>query len=131
MRTSVVAVRKKVCTGDSQRTASSNATRARCGSARSRAHWSGLAAKAWSTAESPWTVVSTPAVSRVRTISGAWSGVMSPRSAAAQICAPNPSSVRTSRAVCAITQASSSGARGAPLATRSLGGPKALKLWSP
>lgn len=51
-----VLVRKNVCTGDSQRTASSNATRARDGSARSRRHWSGLVANAYSTAEMPWMV---------------------------------------------------------------------------
>jgi hypothetical protein len=130
-RTSVVAVRKKVCTGDSHRTASSNATRASAGSCRSRCHWSGLVAKAYRTAEIPCTVVSTPAVSSDRTASGACSGVMSPRSDAAQMSAPNPTGASTSRRHWAFTQAERSATRGAPLATRSLSGPNALKAWSP
>ena len=59
---------------------------------------------AYNRAATPWTVVSTPADSRERTISGAWVSVMSPWSAAAQIFAPNPLSVRASRAHCSFTQ---------------------------
>ena len=79
----------------------------------------------------PCTVVSTPAVSSERTISGACSGVMSPRSEAAQMSAPNPSGASASRWHWAATQADSSATRGAPLATRSFDGPNALKAWSP
>lgn len=128
---SVAVVRKKVCTGDSQRTASSNATRASPGSARSRAHCSGCVATACSTAASPVTVVSTPADSSDRTTSGACSGVRSPRSAAAQMSAPKPSAASASLAHCAFTQAESSPSRGSFSSSSALRGPNALNSRSP
>ena len=79
----------------------------------------------------PVTVVSTPAVRSDRTIIGACSGVISPRSAAAQICAPKPSSVRFSRSVCRPIHSVTGGMCGEALVTSSFAGPKALKAKSP
>jgi len=128
---SVVAVRKKVCTGDCQRTASSKEVRANSGRCRSRCHSSGWVAKAYRQAARPCTVVSTPAVSRERTTNGACAYVRSPRSAASQIRAPKPSSLNVSRAHWAFTHADSSATRCVSAATRSLRGPKALKAMLP
>jgi len=72
-----------------------------------------------------------PAVSSERTTSGACAGVMSPRSDAAQIAAPNPSSASTSRAHCPATQPESSATRSAPFARSALSGPNALNAVSP
>ena len=129
--TSRSAVRKNICTGDSRRIASSNASRTNVGSARSRAHAAGVRARHANSAPMPCTVVSTPAVSSERTTSGACAGVMSPRSDAAQIAAPNPSSASTSRAHCPATQPESSATRGAPFARSALSGPNALNAVSP
>ena len=62
------------------------------------------------------TVVSTPADSSDRTISGACSGVMSPRSAAAQMSAPKPSGASTSRPHCAWSRPRARRRRSAPAA---------------
>ena len=79
----------------------------------------------------PVTVVSTPAVSIERTMSGACSGVISPRSAAAQIWAPNPSSVRFSRRHCALIHSTVGPIVAAGTVTSSFCGPNALKAKSP
>ena len=75
----------------------------------------------------PFTVVSNPAVSNERTSSGASSWVISPASAAAWICAPNPPGAKFSRWHCSMTQATWGAASASAARRNSLSGPKALK----
>ena len=103
--TGQVVVRKKVCTGLSNRTASSKAARASEGSARSLRHWSGKRARQYTAAPMPLTVVSTPAENKERTRRGASSGVISPVSVAAWMPAPNPPGAKLPRWHDSATQA--------------------------
>ena len=122
-----VVVRKKVCTGLSKRTASSNAARAREGSSRSIWNCSGKRAKQYSAAPMPFTVVSSPAVSNERTSSGASSCVISPASAAACTRAPKPPGAKFSRRHCSMTHATCGAASASAVRRNALSGPKALK----
>ena len=108
--TARVVVRKKVCTGDSQRKTSSKAGLMSERSARTRSHCSGCVANARMALASPLTVVSRPAVSSERTRMGASSAVSSPASCAAQMSAANPTSAHAPRAHCACIHATTGSA---------------------
>ena len=83
IETSVVVVRKKPTTGDSNRMVSSKALRASDGSSRTSCHWSGKRAKSCTANPSPLAVVSTPAENMERISEAAVSSGMPSSSAAA------------------------------------------------